>query len=119
MNAIDQAKELYAQHGLSLGREIGAFLDTGSVVLSTPDRLLLARPILLERPREWPPAEPADAWFVRLAIGRGALAWFMQQMPYPLPFLAWRRGFRGDPHLRVHSTQHFKERLLKWVATQP
>jgi len=118
MNAVDQAKALYADHGLNLGREIGAFLDMGDVVLATADRLLLARPIVLERPREWPPRSAPDAWYVRLAVGRGALAWFMAQMPYHLPFLAWRRGFRGDPNLRIYPTQQFKERLLKWAAIQ-
>lgn len=109
MTAIDQAKQLYARLGLDLSRDLGWHLDYG-VVFCTPDRLVLAHAIRLAEPAVWPATAP-DAWYVRLALGRGSLAWFVRQMPHFLPSLAWRRGFRGDERLRVYDTARFIRKL--------
>lgn len=107
MLAIDHAKQLYASRGLNLALEIGRHLDCGGVVHVEPDRLLLGRPMRLEDPDVWPEPGAADAWYVTLAIGQNSLEFFLQQMPWFLPHLAWRRGFRGDQRLRVFDTARF------------
>jgi hypothetical protein len=107
MLAIDQAKQMYAAKGLNLAEDIGRHLDCGGLVHVEPERLLIGRPLELANPDRWPAAGAADAWYITLAIGRSCLAEFVRQMPYFLPSLAWRRGFRGDHRLRVHDTARF------------
>lgn len=107
MLAIDQAKQVYAAHGLNLAEDIGRHLDCGGVVHCEPERLLLARPLELAAPQRWPRPGAADAWYVTFALGRRSLGIFLQQMPHFLPKLAWRRAMRGDHRLRVHDTARF------------
>jgi len=111
-SAIYQAKELYHTHGLNLAKDIGAYLEHG-VVIKFEDRMMLARPINLGRPREWLAAtgDEADAWYVHLAIGTGLVRWFIAQMPYFLPSIAWRREFTGSPHLHIYDTKQLKRRI--------
>lgn len=109
MNAIDIAKGLYAQHGMSLAQDIGQYLDHGGVFFCTPDRLIIGRPVRVAEPDAWPAPGAADAWYVRLAVttaGRG-MRWFVEQMPYFLPWCCWHRHFRlsgGPLHVRPTST---------------
>lgn len=108
--AIAQAKALYSQHGLDLNRELSDYLDFG-YVFSTPDRLLLARPIDPVNWREWKPKNPT-CWYVQLAVGKNCLKWFCDRMPYQLPFLAWMRVFKNEDHrLRVFPTDRFLAKL--------
>lgn len=113
MLAIDEAKQLYAAHGLSLALELGRHLDFGGVVHVDAERLLIGRPIVLADPDVWPQPGAADAWYVTLAVGRGALPFFIRQMPYFLPFIAWRRGFHGDQSLRIFHTERIRQNLLR------
>jgi hypothetical protein len=107
MLAIDQAKQMYAAKGMNLAEDIGRHLDFGGVVHVEPERLLLARPMRIERPDKWPAPSEADAWYVTLAIGTRSLVLFLQLMPFFLPHLAWRRAMRGDNRLRVRDTALF------------
>lgn len=44
-------------------------------------------------------------WFVRLAVGKGALGRFVAQMPYRLEFIGWAREFRGRKNVVWHPTE--------------
>ena len=90
---------MYARNGRDLNRDLSDYLDFGYVI-KTPERLILARPIDSSDWKNWKPAK-ADAWFVQIAVGRGALDWFKQQAPFPLPFAAWFRGLKR-PDDRLH-----------------
>ena len=107
--AIATAKQLYASAGLKLEAELGFYLDRG-FVFSGPDRLLLCNPGVSDDPAKIATPGEADCWFVRLAVGPGALRWFLQQMPWYLPKVAWYRNFKnpGGP-LHVWDTN----RLVK------
>lgn len=113
--AIEQAKALYAAHGLNLARDLGLFLEHG-VVIALPNRLLLGRPIALADPDRWAEETPhqVNAWLVHFACGRGAVRWFFEQMPWTLPYVAWRRGFhpKPDERLRIYPTAALKRRLF-------
>ena len=77
---IDEAQALYRAGGpqsLEFTRLVASYLS-GGYVYSGPDAFILARPV-------------EDAWFVRLAVGRGALGRFLQMMPYRLPYVQWER----------------------------
>lgn len=77
---IDEARRLYheaGQESLDFTRLVAGYLSSG-YVYSGPDCFILARPIV-------------DTWFVRIAVGRGCLARFLEMMPFPLPYLQWER----------------------------
>ena len=113
MTAIEEAARLYAAHGMNLSEDLERYLKFGYVFV-TPDRLMLGRPMLRERGAEyWPQAGEGDAWYVRLAVGKGAVRWFVEQMPYYLPFLAWNRQFKDNGRLHIWPTDKFANRLIR------
>ena len=96
--AIQQAAELYGSHGLNLSGDLEYYLKYGYVFV-TPDRLLMAREITKEGVGEtWTPHGEGDCWYVRLAIGKGCLKWFINQAPYFRPWIAWQREI-GRAHV--------------------
>jgi hypothetical protein len=106
MNAIATAAKLYCERGFVLAHDIQAYL-AGGYVLSTPERLLLWRPVNLKRGADqWLTDQgEADAWFVHLAVGSN-LAKAVREMPYYLPFIAWRRSFkRASDAVHVYRTE--------------
>ena len=107
MNAIIEARELYAKHGLNFERDLGFYLTNG-VVISLPDKFLMAKTIVKEHGDDlWNEASP-NAWYVHCAVGKNALRWFFDQAPVKLPYLAWRRlkNFPQNP-LRIYPTEQF------------
>ena len=95
MDAITQAIGIYQRHGLSLERDMADYLAFG-YVFAEPGRLLLGRPVVAANGPEWlPEGQSGDAWYVHLAVGQGALDWFVSKMPFYLPRLGWRRDFKN------------------------
>lgn len=98
--AIEQAHRHYAAQGLSLAEDLQNYSTWGSVII-TPTRLILGRAILRANGIKWVlPGAPVDTWFIKYACGEGAMQWFYQQMPFPLPFIAWSRDFRTPGQTR-------------------
>lgn len=109
MNAILQAKRLYAEQGRNFEERLGWYLMHGLVV-SREDRFLMAKPINSKvGEADWCPETP-DTWYVEMAVGKGALEWFLLQAPYRLPKLAFRRIKKPNAPLKFYSTDQF-ERL--------
>lgn len=109
--ALLQAAAMYAGHGRALGVDLENYLR-GGYVFCTPDRLLLAREIDLDRGLDhWCRAGTGNAWYVRLACGRDCLAWFLAQAPYERPNIAWHREFNRPGGLRIYSTETLKRRI--------
>lgn len=107
MNAIIEARQLYSEHGLDFERDLGFYLTNG-VVVSRPDRFIMAKPIVAaEGADSWNPPKP-DCWYVHCAVGRSALDWFLPQAPFRLPLLAWRRFKNLGNPLRIYSTRRFE-----------
>lgn len=114
-SAIQEAKKLYAKHGLDLNRDLSDYLDYGYVFV-TPDRMMLARPVKMDEPEEWLLPEEAISgnnygWYVHLAVGEGCLKWFCEQMPYYLPHLLWRRDFKTDGGYHIFVTDRFLSKI--------
>lgn len=105
MDAIAQASALYAKHGLSLSQDLSDYLRFG-YVFASPGLLLLGRPVKAANGPEWAKeGDACDAWYVHLAVGQGALAWFVQKMPFHLPLLGWKRDFKNPANgLRFYPT---------------
>lgn len=104
---LQVAEDMYKAAGLKLADDLHAYLTHG-FVFANPAALLLGRPIISsEGPSRWLTPEEyhlADCWYVKLAVGNGAVRWFLHQMPWTLPKLAWERGFSGKGKLRIYST---------------
>ena len=111
MNAIAEARRLYEPRGLAIEADLANYLQYG-YVFAEPGRLLLGRPCVSTRIKDWVAAEDADGWYVRLAVGKGAVKWFVERMPFYLPWLCWHRQFKDKGHLHVHST----DRLLRRIS---
>lgn len=103
MTAIEEAAFLYKEHDMVLAHDLQNYLKHGYVFV-TPEWLLLARPIFKNKgPDVW--TDTGDTWYVKLAVGRGALKQFIGRIPYSLPYLAWKRNFKNQ-----------KEPLHVWPA---
>jgi hypothetical protein len=103
MTALRTAIEIYAQLGRNFAEVHGQYSEHG-YVFSTPQWLIMARPVRRDNPGAWlkvqdigqafPSCPEADAWYVQIAVGRGALGRFVQHMPFHLPFICWRRSLK-------------------------
>lgn len=102
--AVEIAAALYEKAGLVLARDLETYLrDPFGYVVKTPELLLLGRPVLLAAPLQWVrETGKADAWYIRLLVGRGRLAAAIREMPYYLPWCCWHRNFRAGPTGRLH-----------------
>lgn len=111
MNALFTAKAMYEARGLNFEQDLGYYLTNG-IVISQPDRFLMAKPVSKDKGEaDWHPEKP-DAWYVHMAVGKDCLRWFLQQAPFRLPYLAWSRSKDEDGKLRIYSTERF-ERLAR------
>lgn len=113
--AIQQAAELYQKNGMNLSVELERYLKFGYVFV-TPDRLLLARSLESSRGVDfWPEkSTDGDTWFVKLAVGQNCIPWFIQQIPFYKPYVAWGRDLvRNKKDLRIYAT----EKLLRRFKT--
>jgi hypothetical protein len=106
MTALLEAKQMYANLNLNFERDLGFYLTNG-VVFSLPDRFLMAKTIAGSNDDGWNPANPT-AWYVHVAVGKNCLRWFLDQAPFKLPHLAWRR-LKNFPQntLRIYPTEQF------------
>lgn len=73
---------------------------------TSPDAIAFARTCQEVNPfKVLQEGEPADAWWVELVIGKGALALLCGKLPYNLPRIGWQRGFNNRPEARFYDTQ--------------
>lgn len=107
MKPIYEAKQMFAEHGLNFEEQLSWYLTNG-VVISREDVFLMAKPIDLAKGDDsWCPEKP-DCWYVHCAVGKRSPRWFLEQAPYSLPYLAWRRIRDSKNDLRVYNTKTFE-----------
>ncbi len=58
-------------------------------------------------------ARVGNGWFIRFAVGRGALTHLRRLMPYQLPFVGWARVSRGKPEVVWHDFSRL-DRMLHY-----
>jgi hypothetical protein len=104
--------QLYASIGESFERDMAQYGGGhGGLLISRPDLLLMARPVVLadlQRGEDRWLADhgAADAWFVRLLVGTASLDRAVREMPYYLPRICWYRAFRNARgSLRFYRTE--------------
>lgn len=83
-------------HGSSseLQQYINLHLLCGRIV-NTPELFMLFRAVDIFDPmspwEKWFPIENPNCWFIWIAATRQGLDKLFEQLPYPLPYLAWER----------------------------
>jgi len=112
MSPIKKALALY---GEDFARIHGIYSEYG-YVYSDPKCLVLARPCREAEYAEWTTVAEADAWWVELAIGDGALPYFARIAPHHFPRIGWAREFKGRPHPRFYNFNRITS--LLWAPPQ-
>lgn len=103
MNALIEAKSLYEKSELNFEADLGLYLANGYVI-SSPERFIMFKPISKSiGDSAWNVTDP-DCWYVHCAVGSGL--WnLVKEMPYYLPFTAWRRSWKQKvSRVRFYST---------------
>lgn len=112
LSAIDLARSIWLLESCARPFELDLLLHLRhGYVFSTPRSFVMGRPVRRNATRE-EIVDPshcfgpeADAWLVYCAAGTAGMAWFLDQEPYPLPYIGWER----DNKLRFYE----RERLIR------
>ena len=98
MNVLVKALELYEKIGTDLFKDIAVYMDRG-YVFKTPHSLLLGKAVRRDQGNpdaQWDVENPT-AWYVRTAVGDGAVKEFINSIPYTLPWVGWMRHVKDKP----------------------
>ena len=98
MNVLEQSLKLYEKIGTDLFKDIAVYLANG-YVFKTPNSLLLGKAVRTDGGNpdaQWNVHTP-DAWYVRTAVGDGAVGEFISRIPYALPWVGWMRHVKNTP----------------------
>jgi len=100
LSAYEIAKKMYETcPGMDLDADILEYSRVGVAYVSNSCLLLGCR--------------SGGGWFVRMAVGAGCLAKFIDLAPYHLPYVGWARCFRGRWHVKWHKTDAVK-RIIRY-----
>jgi hypothetical protein len=112
MNVLEQSLKLYEKIGTDLFKDIAVYLANG-YVFKTPNSLLLGKAVRTDGGNpdaQWNVKNP-DAWYVRTAVGDGAVKEFIDRIPYPLPWVGWMRHVKNKP-VKYFSYDQIRRRML-------
>lgn len=100
MNILEQAKEFYDQIDGDLFRDISMYGSGFGYVFITPKSLLLGKAVRTDSKyhpnSQWKVVAP-NAWYVKVAIGDNCIQQFIENIPYPLPYVGWMREMKNKP----------------------
>ena len=112
VNVLVKALGLYEKIGTDLFKDIAVYMDMG-YVFKTPHSLLLGKAVRRDQGNpdaQWDVKDP-DAWYVRTAVGDGAVKEFIDRIPYPLPYVGWMRHVKNKP-VKYFSYDQVRRRML-------
>lgn len=128
MSPLDKVRALYtAESARNFEEDVAAHMENG-YLFSTPEYLLMARPVWSEAPQlaindVWMPFPPHlwDTWYVyAFACNdqglQGLVKNLLTHMPFYLPLVAWERS--GEP-LSFFSTDKLFTKYAKLQLVQP
>ena len=98
VNVLKDALKLYEKIGTDLFKDVAMYMAHG-YVFKTPESLLLGKAVRRDGGNpdaQWGVEDP-DAWYVRTAVGEGAVKEFISRIPYPLPWVGWMRHVKNKP----------------------
>lgn len=93
-----QMSELYKELNLDMFKDISSYMASGYVYAS-PEMFIMGKPVRRDGgdPDKQVDVIAPDAWYVKLAIGESRITDFINLMPYPLPWVGWRRELKNKP----------------------
>ena len=113
MSILKKAHLMYNKLGTDMFRDIAMYMEHG-YVLKTPTSFLLGKAVNIDDGNpvnQWNVKNP-NAWFVQTAVGENHIKDFINFIPYPLPYVGWKRDIknRGVKYFKYDS---IIRRLLK------
>ena len=105
MSILKEVDNLYQNLGQSMFKDIAHYMEHEYVV-KTPESLILGKAVSIDGgdpDDQWNVAKP-NAWYVRTAVGENQISHFIKCMPYPLPYIGWKR--------------QIKNRAIKWFKLE-
>jgi hypothetical protein len=106
MTALQEALSLYGAEEFS---KLQRFYTMHGFTFTGPDYIAFIRPCREREPEAFVD-DGHDAWFVELVVGRGRIGQLLEMLPYPLPRIGWRRGFKGKHHIRFYDLSKLQSR---------
>ena len=98
VSILAKSLKLYEKIGTDLFKDVAVYLAHG-YVFKTPHSLLLAKAVRTDNGNpdaQWGVDNP-NAWYVRTAVGDGAVKEFISRIPYALPWVGWMRHVKDKP----------------------
>ena len=96
MNILAELKSFYDKIGCDPWKYMSMYIQNG-YFFSSPNHILFGKPVRKDEGdhiNQWNPIG-ADAWYVRCAIGESGVSQFIEQIPYPLPYVGWQRQLKN------------------------
>lgn len=88
---------MYDKLGTDMFRDIAMYMEHG-YVLKTPTSFLLGKAVNIDDGNpvnQWDVKNP-NAWFVQTAVGENHIKDFINFIPYPLPYVGWKRDIKNQ-----------------------
>jgi len=98
MTILKKVEELYKGLEQDMFKDIAVYLEHEYVV-KTPNSLIMGKAVSKDGgdpDDQWNVTAP-DAWYVRTAVGEDHISHFIKCMPYPLPWIGWKREIKNKP----------------------
>jgi hypothetical protein len=95
MTILNEVKKLYDRLGMDMFRDISMYMEHG-YVFKGPDYFLLGKGVKKDGgdPKNQWNVKCPDAWYVQAAVGDNQVSHFIKCIPYPLPFVGWKRRIK-------------------------
>ena len=99
MSILAKVKDLYEECSMDMFKDISVYMNYG-YVHKTPTSFILAKTV--DKDSNTPPAEQwnvsnPNAWFVHMALGEDCIPYWINLMPYKLPYVGWARENKKKP----------------------
>ena len=104
MNATQTALSIYGAAEFS---RIQRLYTMYGYTITSPDYLAFARPCRESNHEEFS-EDGHDAWFIELVVGNGRIDELLGKIPFPLPRIGWKRGFKGKHNVRFYDLAKLK-----------
>jgi hypothetical protein len=110
MNAIKTALSMYGAEEFS---RIQRLYTMYGHTITGPDYIAFARPCREANHEEFT-EDGHDAWFIELVVGSGRMDELIKKLPYHLPRIGWKRGFKGKDNVRFYDLDKLKTILTRY-----
>ena len=110
MNATVKALSMYGAEEFS---RLQRLYTMYGYTVTGPDYIALARPCREANHEEFT-EDGHDAWFIELVVGSGRMDELIKKLPYHLPRIGWKRGFKGNDNVRFYDLDKLKTILTRY-----